>query len=352
MSYQINGMQQVGIGTPHLGEAWAWYRRHFRMDVPVFREAAQAPLMAPYTGGKTQSRDAVLAINLQGGGGFEIWQYTSRESVFPEHAPTLGDTGIFAAVIKTMSIEHAHRSLSVGGCTILNEPVSAPDGTLTFHLRDPWGNIFQIVESEEWFHRGKHPTGGFFGVMMGVSDMDTSLSLYRDALGFDVIEYDKEEVFPDWNTLKGGHGRFRRILLTRSKPPSGPFAPLLGSCRIELIQSLERQAEKIFKDRYWGDCGFIHLCFDVRGMDSLKDWLSRRGFPFTVDSEDSFDMGEAAGRFAYIEDPDGTLIEFVETRKIPIMKKWGWYLDLSKHPPDKPLPWLILKALGLGRVRE
>ena len=32
-------------------------------------------------------------------------------------------------------------------------------------------------------------------------------------------------------------------------------------------------------------------------------------------------MGEAAGHFSYIQDPDGTLIEFVETHKVPILKK-------------------------------
>ena len=57
-------------------------------------------------------------------------------------------------------------------------------------------------------------------------------------------------------------------------------------------------------------------------------------------------------RFAYIEDPDGTLIEFVETHKIPIMKKWNWYLDLTKRNPEKRLPGWMLKALGFGRVKD
>ena len=82
----------------------------------------------------------------------------------------------------------------------------------------------------------------------------------------------------------------------------------------------------------------------------LKIWRSQ-GFEFTVDTANSFDMGEAAGRFAYIEDPDGTLIEFVETHKIPIMKNYGWYLDLQKRSPEKPLATFILRALALGRVK-
>jgi hypothetical protein len=63
-------------------------------------------------------------------------------------------------------------------------------------------------------------------------------------------------------------------------------------------------------------------------------------------------MGEAAGHFSYIEDPDGALIEFVETHKIPILKKLGWYLDLRKRNPEKPLPNWMLKALGLNRVKD
>jgi len=63
-------------------------------------------------------------------------------------------------------------------------------------------------------------------------------------------------------------------------------------------------------------------------------------------------MGEAAGHFAYIEDPDGTLIEFVETLKIPIIKKLGWYIDLSKRRPEKNLPAWIIKSLRYSKVKD
>jgi hypothetical protein len=61
-------------------------------------------------------------------------------------------------------------------------------------------------------------------------------------------------------------------------------------------------------------------------------------------------MGEAAGHFAYIEDPDGTLIEFVETHKLPILKKLGWYLDLRKRNAYKPLPDWMVRLLRFSRV--
>jgi hypothetical protein len=58
-------------------------------------------------------------------------------------------------------------------------------------------------------------------------------------------------------------------------------------------------------------------------------------------------MGEASGHFTYIEDPDGTLIEFVETHKIPIIKKFNWYLDMRKRNREKQLPKILFWLMGL-----
>jgi hypothetical protein len=83
-------------------------------------------------------------------------------------------------------------------------------------------------------------------------------------------------------------------------------------------------------------------------MDTLKQECEAAGFPFTVDSGDTFDMGEAGGRFSYIEDPDGNWIEFVETHKVPLMKKFNWYLDLKKRDAKKRLPRWMVKAMRFG----
>ena len=91
-------------------------------------------------------------------------------------------------------------------------------------------------------------------------------------------------------------------------------------------------------------------------MEKLKTKCEANGHPFTVDSfanhnGNSFDMGEAAGHFSYVEDPDGTLIEFVETHKVPVWKKIGWYINLKKKNPLKPLPNWMVKSLKFNRVK-
>ena len=126
----------------------------------------------------------------------------------------------------------------------------------------------------------------------------------------------------------------------------------MGDSQIELIQSLDEPGRKIFQDRYWGDLGYIHLCFDVRNMNALKEDADAAGFPFTIDTGESFDMGEAAGRFAYLEDPDGAWIEFVETHKVPVMEKWNWYLNIKERDPERALPRWMLKALRFNRVKD
>jgi len=67
------------------------------------------------------------------------------------------------------------------------------------------------------------------------------------------------------------------------------------------VQALERTPRKIFEGRYWGDPGFIQVCFDVTRMDNMKAFCASKGHPFTVDScpnGEVFDMGDAPGRFA------------------------------------------------------
>ncbi len=353
MNYIIAGIQQVGIGVDDLERAWKWYRTHLGFDVRIFEDASTASLMLPYTGGEPRDRHAVLAFNLQGGGGFEVWQHKGKTPLFPENIHQLGDTGILVAKIKSHQIEESYRSLTVANhVEVIGNLEKDPAKRRHFLVKDPWGNLFQIVEQESFFSTKRPIThGGVAGVMIGVTDVNNSLRLYKEILGYDEVVYDLTGHFLDLAGIEGAEGRFRRVLLKHSTPRKGAFAPFLGPTEIELIQALDRDVTHIYKGRMWGDPGFIHLCFDVAKMDALRETCENHGFPFTVDSANSFDMGEAAGHFSYIEDPDGTLIEFVETHKIPIIKKLGWYLNLKKRNPEKPLPAWMIRALKFNRVK-
>lgn len=342
----LSGIQQVGIGVQDAEAAFTWYRRNLGMDVPVFKDASTAELMVRYTGNEARKRYAILAMNMQGGGGFEIWQYTERIPQAASFEVQPGDLGIFGILMKCRDVAAAHAIYKSKGLNP-SDLFKTPDGGSRFHLNDPYGNRFTFVPGLNWFDTGKHQNGGITGVQIGVSDMEKSLKFYRETLGFNSIVFDQSGPAPEL-----GSGQYRRVLLRPEPSFGGSFSRLLGAAEIELVQSMSHQGRKVFEGRYWGDLGYIHVCFDVNNMEALEKNCASKGSPFTVNSKDSFDMGEAAGHFTYTEDPDGTLIEFVQTHKIPLVKKIGWYLDLKKRASDKPLPNWMLRTLGWGRVRD
>jgi len=51
---KITGIQQLGVGVEDVQVAWAWYRKHFGMDIGVFDDEAVAELMLHYTEGKSR----------------------------------------------------------------------------------------------------------------------------------------------------------------------------------------------------------------------------------------------------------------------------------------------------------
>lgn len=347
--FTISSIQQIGVGTSNFRQSWDWYIKMFGFDVRILEDDTVAERMLPYTGGKARKRHACIAVNLQGGGGLEIWQYSERTPVPSENAITIGDTGIFAAKIKCRDVCSFYRELSsrYAGCSPLSKD---PSGTPCFYVVDPFGNTFQIIERKDVFIEDHKLCGGIAGAFVGVRDMDRSVSFYREILGYDRIVYDETGVFSDWSAMPASGERYRRVLLGKSGSPEGAFSGLLGSNVIELVQALDHSARKIFEGRYWGDPGFIQVCYDVTGMDSLKEFCASKGCPFTVDScpdGEIFDMGEASGRFTYIEDPDGTLIEFVETLKVPVVGKLGLYIDMTRRNKQKQLPKFLFRMMGL-----
>ena len=346
----ICGIQQVGIGVSDVIEAWKWYYDNFGYEIKIVDAEGVAERMLPYTGGKPQPRRAIMAFNIRGGGGFEIWQPKGRELNYPKEPMRLGDLGILIAKIKAKDIEAAYNTFINNGLDVISEIVTAPTGQKHFFLKDPYGNTFQVEEDGYVFIDEKKATGGANGATLGVSDMYKAIEFYGKLLDYDKVVFDQTAVFDDLKALPGGDNTLRRVILERSKPIEGPLCRMMGTSHIELIQNVDAPGKKLYEGRYWGDPGFIHLCFDVRHMDAIQAQTEALGHPFVCDSGVDFDMGDANGHFTYVEDPDGTLIEFVETFKVPIAKKIGLYLNLANKNDRKPLG--ILKLLRFAKVKR
>ena len=348
--YYVGGIQQVGIGVDSLKKAVGWYASILGFDVPLFRKKLAALFMTSYTAGEVQEGDTAVLFNLKGGGGLEIWQLTRKHIAYPYHQLMIGDTGIYSVKLKTPIIYQGYDSLFSKDIAIYNEAIEDPRGVPHFFLSDIYGNVFDVVQHNHWLterqrkHRPKN--GGVCGINIGVTDIDRSLFLYQDILGYKDIVFDEQDVFEDFRFLPGGKQRYRRVLL--ESKTVGPFSTLIGPSSIELIQPLDRTPQRIFRGRLWGDCGFIHVCFDVRGIDILKKRCEEAGILFTMDNRKSFTMGGTIGQFAYIEDPDGIMIELIEAYSIPVYKNWS--IDLHAKKYTENIPSYLIKLLALKRL--
>lgn len=352
--YTIHGIQHVGVGVANHENAWRWYRKFFGMDVPFFNAEAPAPLMDIYTDNQTITKRAAMVMNLKGGCAMEIVCPTSFQAKKPETHFQLGDLGIFIGMIKTPNVEKAYEFFKANGAQLSSGIKTMPNGWQTFYCYDLDENLWQIIPGEKWYTSSDYITGGTAGCSIGVKNIDEARKLYSDILGYDKVIYDLSEEFKDWKFVSGGEGKFRRVLLAQSNPSGGGFSKLAGSSYIELVQDLsDRTPLKIYEGRKWGDVGFVHLGFDVRGMAALGKKLESNGFGFTCDTKNVLSMGDNTKvHCTYIEDPDGTLIELIEVYKIPIIEKLGIHLNVEKRPAHKPLPDLMLKALKFTRIKD
>lgn len=348
----INGIQQIGIGTTNAQTTFNWYKDNLGFDIRVFEDEATANLMLPYTAGKPRTRHAILSMNLRGGGGLEIWQYKGRNPEAAKFEIQLGDFGVNIMKIRSKDISASYQKLKNTEVEVLTDISSSPAGSKHFYFKDPENNLVEISEDSYEFSNENSSFGGVLGVTIGVSDIEKSTKFYSQILGYDEVVYKDESIFPDLNGLPSGRLKYKRTLLRHcATRKAGGFSKLLGPTEIELVEAMDRPQNKIYEGRLWGDLGYIHLCFDVAGMDLLRAECAASGNAFTVDSADSFDMGDAAGHFSYIEDPDGTLIEFVETHKVPIIKNLGLFINLKNRDPHKPLPNWMVKSMKMHRVK-
>ena len=332
---------------------WKWYAEMFHFDVRVLEDESEVNLRQRYTGGEAVRRHACVAINMQGGGAIELWQYTDRQPQALLFDAQVGDLGIFMVKLKCHNIQEYHEEISAK-CDTVTPVVTDPRGLPTFYLFDPEGNCLQVVEDNTVFIDEGHYSGGVVGAVVGVSDMEKAMTVYREILGYDELVYDKHGTFQDWHTLPGGLQGYRRVLLRKLKQDEGHFSEFYGPSVIELVQALDRAPRKRYEGRLFGDPGFCEISFEAVHLRELEDICRQKGYSFTIDSSvehSLYNMGDASFHFAVMEDADGTLINFVEIHKLPILPKLNIHMDMTRRDSSKPVPRFLFHLMKLNRVK-
>ena len=132
-----------------------------------------------------------------------------------------------------------------------------------------------------------------------VSDLDRSLAFFRDALGFEV-------------TSKGPRNPSLIQAITGVEGAEVLIAYVRGPGHsIELIEYIEPETRSSVRPRPC-DTGFSHIAYDVDNIDAAIQ-AARDHSVEPIGPVVAIDQGPNRGsRVAYLRDPDGITIEFIE----------------------------------------
>jgi lactoylglutathione lyase len=124
----------------------------------------------------------------------------------------------------------------------------------------------------------------FIHVSIRASDMDRSLSFYQDLLGMELV---RRRPIPQ-----------NRAEIAFLRSPKGEFA----------LELTHYDDQKEFEQADYMNRTFDHLAFKVRDLRGLVQRVKDDGYTVT---DEPFELSPGHW-LAFIEDPDGTLIELIQ----------------------------------------
>jgi lactoylglutathione lyase len=143
---------------------------------------------------------------------------------------------------------------------------------------------------------------GFFHGGITVSDMDRSLTFYRDGLGLEV-EFDRLLDAPYLKEVLGLS--FESLRAAYLRIPGGGFVELLEYRGVERLSAASRPC----------DFGAGHLCLYVDDVAGMWARLRQQGVRArSVDAVDITAGPNAGARSIYLADPDGYPVELFQKR--------------------------------------
>lgn len=140
---------------------------------------------------------------------------------------------------------------------------------------------------------------------MTVSNLERSLAFWRDVLGFE-LSHTAHQTAEMASEITGVEGA--EIKLAVIKAPGGH--------KIELLEYLAPFERKRHLDLRPCDVGSVHVALIVDDLESILSAIKDSGWT-AAGKPQMLKSGPNAGkRVVYVRDPDGTIIEFMESPRI------------------------------------
>jgi len=316
----INGMQHFGKGTWKTDETYSFYKKFFGYKIKLNDLTVRAKAMEPVVGSVEKMR-MMMAANAKGGAIVEIVEHKSSPiRPYPVHGG-YGSYGILEVGFGVRGIEKVAADFKSQGVNFLTPICELDlDGGRRWrytYLEDPDGLRLQLVE-DIWPNKPEATTPEVRGAVhigIGVSNLERSTEFYQSALGFDRLVYEFEGYIQEMDPLTGGALPMKLAILERSALMTGPIS-ILPSGTVKLFEVPGFQGQHIYKGRRWGDIGCMELCMDVTDLEGTVAEMEAKGIAIYLPPVE-MDMGTGCkGMVAYVRDPDGTIVEFVEIKTV------------------------------------
>jgi catechol 2,3-dioxygenase-like lactoylglutathione lyase family enzyme len=140
---------------------------------------------------------------------------------------------------------------------------------------------------------------------MTVSDLERSLAFWRDVLGFE-LSHTAHQTAEMASEITGVEGA--EIKLAVMKAP--------GGYKIELLEYLAPFERKRHVDLRPCDVGSVHVALIVDDLESILSAIKDSGWK-AAGKPQTLKSGPNAGkRVVYVRDPDGTIIEFMQSPRM------------------------------------
>jgi len=317
----INALQHVGQGVRNVDTTYEFYKRNFAYkvklnDLTVASKEMEAVL------GSVETMRMMMAINVKGGGILELIEHKSKPITSLPEVDLYGHCGILEIGYEVLNIDRVVSDFQSRGISMLT-PIQEIDlgggrRWRTAFLKDPDGLPLQLTED---FRPGgtvpaKAEVHGVSHVSLGVSDLERSISFYKSVLEFDRLVCRFEGIVPETDPAGGGFLRRKMALLERSANATGPLAGLLPRGAVKLIEVPAGKGRHLYGGRLWGDVGCMEFCLDVSDLLTTVAVMKEKGVDIYLPPME-MSMGTGSkGFLAYIRDPDGTTVEFVEVQSI------------------------------------
>jgi catechol 2,3-dioxygenase-like lactoylglutathione lyase family enzyme len=305
------GVDHIGIGVGDMQQALAFYGAVGFSQV-LFDWTGDVPGTGAFTGGAPRrARIAMLAsehATPMGPGRVKLVQVLDGDGPPPLPAGMgWGEVGVCEICLHVRNLNDVHERLAAlpGGGTLM-APLSgavppSEVGLDISYVHDPWGGKIEMIEwTGLWTQLpGPARAEGVNHVAFGVADMDASLAFYK-ALGFDEFFFESTEFFDPmapWydRPIPGQH-----MVMMLSAQGGGieptQLTPLGPDCRGE-----------------WGRLGPMEFAVGVSNLEAACAQFQAAGGELVGDLH-TVDVGGGEWRYAYVREPDGLYVSFVEAR--------------------------------------